>query len=262
MTRDNHSCIVFTNWKMNKTLDESRLFFDGLIARYGSRTDLDLIMCIPSLYIGFVSPLCTDACVSVGAENMYVGEWGAYTGELSAPMLRSTGCTHVLIGHSERRKYFHEDDELVNAKLLSALKHGLMPIVCIGETREERDGGNTFDVLERQVRVCLNGVQRGHELHVAYEPRWAIGTGVTPAYDEIQESHLFIRNSIDTIHGRNISRNIRLLYGGSVSTDNACDICSLDGVDGVGFGGCSLDLDCLIRGVDESLRAFQASSSK
>jgi triosephosphate isomerase len=257
-----HKCIVFSNWKMNKTQEESRIFFEGLASRYGQRTDLELIMCIPSLYIGLVSPVCKGSCLGVGSENLYMGDWGAYTGEISAPMLVSAGCTHALIGHSERRKYFHEDDALVNAKLMSALKHGLFPITCIGETREERDGGRMLDVLERQVRVCLRGVHSGQKLHVAYEPRWAIGTGVTPALTEIRDAHLFIRDQIVRIHGHEISKNIHLLYGGSVSPENAYDICLLDGVDGVGFGGCSLDLDCLTRGVDESIRAFQASSSK
>jgi triosephosphate isomerase len=257
-----HKCIVFSNWKMNKTLEESRIFFEGLVSRYGSHTDLELIMCIPYLYIGFVSPLCRGSCLGVGSENLHSDDWGAYTGEISAPMLVSAGCTYALIGHSERRKYFNEDDALVNAKQLSALKHGLFPITCIGETREERDSGKMFDVLERQVRICLKGVQSGQKLHVAYEPRWAIGTGVTPAFSEIQEAHLFIRDQIDRIHGHEISMNVHLLYGGSVTPENAYDICMLDGVDGVGFGGCSLDLDCLNRGVDESIRAFQASSSK
>lgn len=255
-------CIVFTNWKMNKTLDESEAFFEGLVARYGHRTDLKLIMCIPYPYIGFMVPKCRNSCIGVGSENLYVGDCGAYTGEISAPMLVSVGCEYALIGHSERRGYFHEDDNLVNRKLLSALEYGLFPIVCIGETSEERDSGRMFEILERQVRICLQGVGTGHKLYVAYEPRWAIGTGVTPAYSEIEEAHLFIRKLIGGVYGPEISKNINLLYGGSVTPENTWSICSMQGVDGVGFGGCSLDLDCLSRGIDESLRAFQASSSK
>jgi triosephosphate isomerase len=247
---------------MNKTLDESRTFFQALVKRYGGCPGLELIMCIPAPFIGFVSHTCTDTCIGVGCENLYPGDWGAFTGEISAPMLASVGCRYALIGHSERRKYFAEDDELVNRKLISALAHGLFPIVCIGESLEEREQGRTLPVLKRQVETCLRGVGEQQKLHLAYEPRWAIGTGITPEYGEIEDAHLFIRKQIESHFGPSVSGNTAILYGGSVSPDNVYTICSLHGVDGVGFGGCSLDLDCLGRGIDESLRAFgQASSS-
>jgi triosephosphate isomerase len=176
-------------------------------------------------------------------------------------MLASVGCEVALIGHSERRKYFHEDDKLVGKKLESALGCGLLPIVCIGETREERDTGQMFSVLERQVETCFQCLTTENRLHIAYEPRWAIGTGVIPEYPEIEEAHRFIREEIAKRYGTAISANISLLYGGSVSPENSFAICSLEHVDGVGYGSCSLDLDCLGRGIEESIRAFQASSS-
>ena len=256
-----NSCIVFTNWKMNKTLAETQEFFARLVKLHGNRKGLELIMCIPSLYIGAVATSCIGTCIRVGSENIYPGDWGAYTGETSAPMLQSVGCEIALIGHSERRKFFHEDDELVGMKLKSALEHGLFPIVCIGETREERDAGQMYDVLERQVEICFQCLAQESKLYIAYEPRWAIGTGLIPEYTQIEEAHRFIREEIVKRYGTAISDNIRLLYGGSVSPENSFAICSLKHVDGVGYGGCSLDLDCLSRGIEESVRAFQASSS-
>jgi triosephosphate isomerase len=250
-------CIVFTNWKMNKTLEECKSFFRELVDRFGAYSSLELIMCIPSLYIGFASPLCRDTCIGVGSENLYPGEWGPYTGEISAPMLKSAGCGYALMGHSERRRYFQENDEFVNKKLLSALRHGLHPIVCIGETGEERDDGRTLEILERQVMVVLKGISERQKVYLAYEPRWAIGTGVTPEQREIEDAHLFIRRRIESLYGASISSNIRLLYGGSVTPENTFEICSLDGVDGVGFGGCSLDLDCLGRGIEASVKAYR-----
>jgi triosephosphate isomerase len=255
------TCIVFTNWKMNKTMAETKDFFARLVKLYGSRNDLELIMCIPSLYIHAVAASCSGTCIHVGSENVYPGDWGAYTGETSAPMLRSVGCDVALIGHSERRKYFHEDDHLVGKKLKSALEHGLFPIVCIGETREERDAGQMLNVLERQVDTCFQCLTPESRLHIAYEPRWSIGTGIIPEYAQIEEAHRFIREEIENRYGSVISGNIKLLYGGSVSPENSFAICSLKHVDGVGYGGCSLDLHCLSRGIEESVRAFQASSS-
>lgn len=252
-----NNCIVFTNWKMNKTLTETEEFFKKLVELHGDRRGLELIMCIPSLYIGSVASLCRGSSIRVGSENIYPGNWGSYTGEISAPMLASVGCEVALIGHSERRKYFHEDDELVGRKLKSALEHGIFPIVCIGETREERDAGRMFSVLERQVETCFQCLTTENRLHIAYEPRWAIGTGVIPEYPEIEEAHRFIREEIVKRYGTAFSTNISLLYGGSVSPENSFAICSLEHVDGVGYGGCSLDLDCLSRGIEESIRAFR-----
>ena len=254
-------CIVFTNWKMNKTLSETKEFFTELVKLHGGRTDLELIMCIPSLYIEAVAASCRDTCIRVGSENVYPGDWGAFTGETSAPMLKSVGCEIALIGHSERRKFFHENDELVGKKLKSALQHGLFPIVCIGETREERDAGKMFAILGRQVEVCFQCLTPDSRMYIAYEPRWSIGTGIIPEYAQIEEAHRFIREELVKRYGKPISENIKLLYGGSVSPENSFAICSLNHVDGVGYGGCSLDLDCLSRGIEESVRAFQTSSS-
>ena len=183
--------IVFSNWKMNKTLDEAVDFIGRLAGLLGKRDDLVVIMCIPYTYIGAVSHLVQDSCIAIGSENMHAAQWGAFTGEISAPMLASVGCTHVLLGHSERRAYFGETDEAVGRKMLSAVRNGMIPIVCIGETLEEREAGRTREILEMQVKVCLEGVPPSTRICVAYEPRWAIGTGRTPEYGDIEKTHVY-----------------------------------------------------------------------
>ena len=246
--------VVFANWKMNKKLDEAGDFIKKLVALLGGRQDIIVIMCIPYTYIGSVTSLIKDTCIEIGSENMHAGEWGEFTGEISAPMLVSVGCSHVLLGHSERRRYFEETDEEVGRKMLSALKNGLTPIVCIGETLEEKESGRALEILDKQIRVCLHGIPPSHRCYVAYEPRWAIGTGTTPEYGEIEKTHLFIRKKIREYYGEVISGNTEALYGGSVTADNSYKICSLNGVDGVGFGGCSLDFDCFTKGIEEAAR--------
>lgn len=246
--------IVFSNWKMNKKLDEARDFIKKLVTLLGKRQDIIVIMCIPYTYIGPASSFIKDSCIEIGSENMHAEEWGEFTGEISAPMLVSVGCTHVLLGHSERRKYFDETDEEVGRKMISALKNGLTPIVCIGETLPEKDSGRTLEILDKQIRVCLQGITPSHRCFVAYEPRWAIGTGMAPEYGEIEKTHLFIRKKIGEYYGEVVSGNTETLYGGSVTADNSYKICSLNGVDGVGFGGCSLDFDCFTKGIEEAAR--------
>lgn len=250
--------IVFANWKMNKTLDEARGFIERLAGEFGRARGVQVIMCVPSPYLSALGPLCGDGSVYIGGENIYDREWGPYTGEVSAPMLRSAGATHVLIGHSERRRCFGDTDESVNRKLRLAAKNELTAIVCIGETREEREGGGMFQVLERQVRVCLRGIRAGETCCLAYEPRWAIGAGVTPTLEEIEETHTFIRRTVADVYGAEAAVAVPLLYGGSVTPENTRDICGLPHVDGVGLGGCSLDYDCFARALGEALAAAGA----
>lgn len=246
--------VVFSNWKMNKKLDESRDFIKKLVSLLGGRQDIIVIMCIPYTYIGSVASLIKGTCIEIGSENMHAEECGEYTGEISAPMLVSVGCSHVLLGHSERRRYFDETDEEVGRKMLSALKNGLTPIVCIGETLPEKDSGRTLEILDKQIRVCLQGITPSHRCYVAYEPRWAIGRGITPEYGEIEKIHLYIHKKIGEYYGETVFHNTDVLYGGSVNPDNSHKICSLRGVDGVGFGGCSLDFDCFTKGIEEVAR--------
>lgn len=243
--------IVFANWKMHQTLPEARVFIERLDGEFGAACGLQVIMCVPSPYLAVLAPLCRGGAVCIGGENIHDRDWGPYTGEVSAPMLRSAGATHVLIGHSERRRLFGDTDESVNRKLRLAGESGLGAIVCIGETREERDAGDTYRVLERQVRVCLRDTGAGNPPCLAYEPRWAIGAGVTPSLEEIGETHGFIRRTLAAVYGTQAAAGIPLLYGGSVTPENTRRICALPHVDGVGLGGCSLDYDCFARALRE-----------
>jgi len=221
------------------------------------RKDIIIILCIPYPYISFAASLCKGTCIWIGSEDMHAEKWGEYTGEVSAPILVSIGCSYVLLGHSECRKYFHESDEEVGRKMRTALCNGLIPLVCIGETLEEKTSGRTLEILDQQVRVCLRGITPVDRCYIAYEPRWAIGTGETPNDEEIENAHLFIRKKIVEYYGKEVSQNIGVLYGGSVTSENSYRICSLRGVDGLGYGRCSLDFDCFTKGIEESVRAFR-----
>jgi triosephosphate isomerase len=252
-----NNVVVFANWKMYKTVEEAKSFITGLVHDFKDTEGLVTIMCVPYPYIAALCPLCAGTQIYIAAENMYELDWGAYTGEVSAPMLKSVGCSHVLLGHSERRGYFFEKDENVNRKFRCALKHGITPIVCIGETAEEKTKGMMRDILQVQIKTCLDGVSEGSRCYVAYEPRWAIGAGITPGLDEIEETHRFLRESITTSYGKAVSQSIKILYGGSVDRENARDISSLKHIDGIGIGTCSLDYDCFSASLRDAVAALR-----
>jgi triosephosphate isomerase len=244
---------IFANWKMNLTRLQAEEFIGRMVADYGARKALQLAVCAPCPYLGFLSPLCEGSSIGIGAQNMHSEEAGAFTGEVSAGMLAEVGCSYVLLGHSERRRDFQESDGAVGSKALTAIRHGLTPIVCIGETREEREAGRTFEILRRQAAGCLAGVPPGGRLWLAYEPRWAIGTGITPSGEEIEAVHGFLRGWIEECCGSELSGGIPILYGGSVDSRNSAAICRLPHVDGLGYGGCSLDYRCFTAGIDQAL---------
>jgi len=179
----------------------------------------------------------------VGAQNMYFADEGAFTGETSPVMLKAINTTHILIGHSERRQYFCESDETVNKKLHAALRHGLKPIVCIGETLEEREDGRTEEVLLRQIGNALEGVtvKQAESIVIAYEPVWAIGTGKTATPDMASEAHAIVRSEIAKVLGRPVAEAMRILYGGSVKPENAPELMNEPEIDGALVGGASLD---------------------
>ena len=244
---------IFANWKMNMGRFEAVRFVQRLVSMYGARDDLELAICAPYPYLGDLVTACGDSRIGIGAQNMHQQEAGAFTGEVSVSMLTDVGCRYVLLGHSERRSYCRESDGAVNRKAILALARGLIPIVCIGETSRERDAGVTFEVLERQVKNCLGGIAGNSRLWLAYEPRWAIGAGCTPDSREICDVLEFLRTKIIACCGRELSSRIPLLYGGSVNEDNSRQICSLEPVDGVGCGGCSLDFECFSKGIEEAV---------
>lgn len=236
--------IVAGNWKMNNDLSQSvNLISEIKNAVAGKELNAEIIICPPFTSLETASALVKDTNVKLGAQNMYFEESGAYTGEISASMLKSVGCEYVILGHSERRAIFGESDEVINKKIKKTLASGLKPIFCIGETLEERESGVTNKIVERQVRNGLAGIS-AEELEliiVAYEPVWAIGTGKTATPEQAQEVHKFIRNLIKELYSANSAENLTIQYGGSVKGDNAKSLLSQPDIDGALVGGACLN---------------------
>ncbi|OGC11057.1 triose-phosphate isomerase [candidate division WOR-1 bacterium RIFOXYA12_FULL_52_29] len=233
------------NWKMNTISQESvKLAIDlkNLVAEVNDR---DILVCPPFTAISQVADTLRDSVVMVGGQDMFWEDKGAFTGEVSGGMLKSVGATYVIIGHSERRQFFGETDATVNKKLNAAHKHGLLPIVCVGETLAEREGNKTLQVIETQIKGSLNGLpkeQMGKTV-VAYEPVWAIGTGKTASPEQAQEVHAFIRKLIVELFDQATADEVRILYGGSVTPDNIKILMSQADIDGGLVGGASLKAD-------------------
>ena len=231
------------NWKMNKTNGEARETILELKKLVTGRAEaVEILIAPPFTALQLAAGLINGSGIKLGAQNLYYEDSGAFTGEVSAPMLASCGCDYVIVGHSERRQYFGCTDEIVNRKLKAAVRGGVKPIVCIGETLQEREGKRTFDVLGSQLSVGLRGLSGEEQgsLTVAYEPVWAIGTGMTATPDQAQEAHSFIRKKIEELYGEKVSGSVRILYGGSVKPDNITDIMRQKDVDGALVGGASL----------------------
>lgn len=231
------------NWKMHLDLNDAVSLVNDLIRRDIDYEKVDAAVCPSFLYLHKISNLVKDSELATGAQNVYFEEKGAFTGEISPLMLKSIGCEYVIIGHSERRHIFNETDDIINRKLLKSMEFGLIPILCVGETLNEREKGELFNVVEKQLTSDLEGVKivHGDEFVIAYEPVWAIGTGVTATPEQAQEMHDFIRNRILTkIYDSGLSGKIRILYGGSVKPDNSADILHRPDIDGALVGGASL----------------------
>jgi triosephosphate isomerase len=235
--------LIAANWKMFKTPEQTQAFFSVFLPLVKSHTRDEIVVCPPFIDIPAAVEAARGSLVEIGAQNMYWEKEGAYTGEISASMIAGAGCTHVIIGHSERRQYFGETDDTVNQKLKVALDSGLTPIVCVGEVLEEREAGITDDILRRQCSVGFRGIsgERAARMVVAYEPVWAIGTGKTATPQIAAEAHLTIRNEAAKAFGKEFADNLRILYGGSVKPDNTKSLMSQSEIDGALVGGASLD---------------------
>lgn len=235
--------LIAGNWKMFKTLPEALGFAADIKGRVAGVVDTEMLICPAFIYLAPLAQALKGSPVKVGSQNVFWEDSGAFTGEVSAPMLKSAGAGHTLIGHSERRQYFHETDETVNKRLYASLKGGLIPIVCVGETLEQREAGNTQAVVEEQVRKGLAGLDavQAAGIVLAYEPVWAIGTGKTATPEIAQEVHGFIRALLADLFGSNAASKIRLLYGGSVKADNVDSLMAKEDIDGALVGGASLD---------------------
>jgi triosephosphate isomerase len=237
--------LIAANWKMYKTPAEAQAFTDAFLPLVAGHTR-DEIALFPSVTsLATVVAAVAGSNVAAGLQNMHFAEEGAYTGETSAAMLKAVGATHTLIGHSERRQYFGETDEIVNKKLHTALKHGIIPIVCVGEVLAQREAGLTCEVCKTQIAGALAGIspEAAATIVIAYEPVWAIGTGKTATPQIAVEAHGMIRAEIDRLLGSEAAASIRILYGGSVKPENACDLLCEDEIDGALVGGASLKPD-------------------
>ncbi|MGC2398892.1 MAG: triose-phosphate isomerase [Acidobacteriaceae bacterium] len=235
--------LIAGNWKMYKTPAETQSFVDAFLPLVKGVRHRDIVICPPFVDLATTINAVKGSDVMVGAQNMHFADEGAYTGEISPPMLLALGATHVILGHSERRQYFAESDQDVNRKLIAALKHHIVPIICIGEHEQQRESGQTEEVVCRQISLALHGIDPGklHRMIIAYEPIWAIGTGKTATPAIAGESHLIIRSEVARLVGRHIADDLRILYGGSVKPENAEGLLEQPEIDGALVGGASLD---------------------
>src|SRR5277367_1012083 len=235
--------LLAANWKMNKTPDETREFFRDFLPLVAGHTRDEIVVCPPYTDIDAAMHSVKGSNVAIGVQNVHWKLDGAYTGEISAPMLLSLGVTHVIVGHSERRQYFGETDDTVNLRLKTALESGLTPICCVGEVLEEREAGLCDDVLRRQCVRAFHAisVKKAAKMLVAYEPVWAIGTGKTATPEIAAEAHAVIRREAAEVFGEEFALQMRILYGGSVKPDNASILMAQEEIDGALVGGASLD---------------------
>jgi triosephosphate isomerase len=227
---------------MYKTPAEAISFVEAFRPLVAGQERADIVLCPPAISLAVVATALTGSAIAVGAQNMHYAEEGAFTGETSAAMIAAVGAAYVLIGHSERRQYFNETDETVNQKLHTALRHGLLPILCVGEVLAERESGLTEEVLIRQVSKALLNISPAHAapIAIAYEPVWAIGTGKTATPEMAAQAHLLIRSEVARRLDRDVADRLRILYGGSVRPDNASSLLNQPEIDGALVGGASL----------------------
>lgn len=240
--------LIAGNWKMNLDVNESRELAKSILDKTDKKyfEYTDVLLCPTYVALSTVENVIKGSQVLLGAQNLSYENNGAYTGEISASMLKSAGCKYVIIGHSERRKYFNETDELVNKKIKKALEFGLKPILCVGETLEERESGKQNEVVETQLTNDLNSVSDLNNIVIAYEPVWAIGTGKNATPQQANEMHKHIRSIISKLYNQNADDNIRILYGGSLNDKNCKELLSESDIDGGLIGGASLKADSFI----------------
>jgi len=241
--------MIAGNWKLHKTLDEATALVKELIPAVAENDKVEIVVAPVYTALSKVAEVITGSNIKLAAQNCYPEPHGAFTGEVSAPLLLDVGCRYVIIGHSERRQLFGETDESVNRKLHAAAEAGLGVILCIGETLEEREGDRMLDVLRRQVRFALRNLSTAQmaDLVIAYEPVWAIGTGVTASNEQAQEAHAFIRALVSELYDQETADAMRILYGGSVKPGNVDGLMIQPDVDGALVGGASLQAEDFAR---------------
>ena len=236
--------VIAGNWKMNMLPNEAMAFIEGL-APLVKNSEAEVVLCVPYTDLFYSLLTAQDTNIKIGAQNMHWEEKGAYTGEVSGKMLKSIGVEYVIIGHSERRQYFNETDETVNKKIKSAFANELKPIVCVGETLEQRETGKAEEIITNQTKIALDGLteEQVENTIIAYEPIWAIGTGKTATAEDANNSIKAIRNEIAKNYGQNIADKVIIQYGGSVKASNAKELFSTSDIDGGLVGGASLKVE-------------------
>lgn len=237
------------NWKMYKSMSQAVELVQALKESLADVTNREVLVCPPFTALYPVAQALRGSDIELGGQNLYPQEEGAYTGEISPTMLLDVGCRYVILGHSERRQHFEESDEFINRKVRLALEHGLRPILCVGETLEQREAGQEVAVVTKQVRECLAGVagEEMQEVVIAYEPVWAIGTGRTATPAQAQAMHKVIRDILKGLYGQGIAEATRIIYGGSVKPDNVDDLMREPDIDGALVGGASLKAESFAR---------------
>lgn len=237
------------NWKMYKNVEEAVRFVEDLQSQLSEMDDREVVIAPPFTALYAVHSILKNPMISLAGQNCHWEKQGAYTGEISPVMLKDTGCSFSIVGHSERRHYFKEDDEQINKKFRALLQTGITPILCVGEKLEQREAGKTFAVVGKQLHGGLSGLEDAEmaDVVIAYEPVWAIGTGKTATPGQAQEVHAFIREELSKISNKNIANGIRILYGGSVKPDNVDTLMSEPDIDGALVGGASLKVGSFLR---------------
>ncbi len=256
--------IIVGNWKLNKTSREAVELVKALRVELDKISDVEMAVCPVFTALSAVHKALEGSAIGLGAQDLYWEDEGAFTGEVSASLLKAEGVTYVIIGHSERRQFFAEINETVNKKIHAALKHGLTPIVCVGETLKEREANQTFKIIERQMGESLKGftAEELKKMMIAYEPVWAIGTGKTATSEQAQEVHKFIRGLLTKIANEMTAQEIRIQYGGSVKPDNIAELMSQSDIDGALVGGASLKSESFIQIIKNSRFDARESVSK
>ena len=249
------SPLIVGNWKMHKTISETITLINTIKGGLHTAIDVDIAVCPPFTALPAASELLRDSRIDLGAQDMHYETEGAFTGEISPLMLKDVGCRYVILGHSERRVIFKETDELVNKKVLAALKYSFIPIVCIGETLEEREARKAFEVVKRQFDTALKNldVKEMERVVIAYEPVWAIGTGRTATPEQAEQMHSYIRRLLHEKCGEEIAQKVKILYGGSVKPDNIAQLMEKPNVNGALVGGASIKAESFIQIVTNSL---------
>jgi triosephosphate isomerase (TIM) len=249
--------LIAGNWKMNKTAADGVALAREIVEQVGRETQVDVVLCPPFTALESVGHALEGQAIKLGAQNMHPEKNGAFTGEVSAEMLRTLYVTHVILGHSERRQYFGETDDFINRKVLAALAHQLRPILCVGESLAEREAGSTLDVVQRQLEGALAGVKPDQitTVIVAYEPVWAIGTGKVATTAQAQEVHAFIRDLLGRLFAPALAQKVRILYGGSMKPANAPELLTQPDIDGGLIGGASLESRSFVELVRAALAA-------